>query len=168
MNMIKKTVILLVGIGLFLQRYACAQENQDARMEDKIIASTFKNIAKAYVEVSDIQQLKKNNIEKMEKMDEDRFRTRYAKYYEAIRALPPGIKGAYGINEEMNKQQVIEKIKSLNKNEICVLIDAVPDEIIAQRFKEYLIVKKKKLEAQESTILEQVRNFWERIVKRNS
>jgi len=131
-------------------------------IEDKIIASTFKSIAKAYIMVVDLKQFKKDKIAMLQKMEEDKFRKRYAKTYAVMSELPKELKNAYGIDENMNKEQAIRKINSLNKKKIYGIIDGVPDELIAKHFKQYLA--KRKQTVQNDNIIGQIKDFWDRAI----
>ncbi len=155
-------LILFLATGLYFQNYVFAQEN--VSMEDKIIGSTFKTLAKAFVVMADIEKLKKNNIDKLNKMDKDKFKRRYTKVYEVIKDLPPKVKVSYGITEHMPKEQVITNIESLDKKKIYETIDSIPDTIIAKQFKQYL--SEKKQEIQKSNMVEQVNKFWNKMIEK--
>lgn len=155
-----KAVILLI-IGLFIAENVFAQAQNN--IEDKIIGAAFKGIAKAYMMVVDLKQFKKDKIALLQRMDENKFRKRYAKTYVVMSELPKELKNAYGIDENMNKGQAIKKINSLDKKKIYGIIDGVPDELIAKYFKEYLA--KRKQQVQSSNIIAQVKDFWERVIE---
>jgi hypothetical protein len=161
-NSIIFTVILLLVTGLYFQSYLFAQEK--VRIEDKIIGSMFKILAKTFVVTVDIDKLKKNNIEKLNKMDEEKFRRRYAKVYEVIKDLPPNFKVSYGITEHMSKEQVIKNIESFDKEKIYETIDSIPDKIIATQFKQYL--SEKQQEIRKSNLVEQINKFWNKMIEK--
>lgn len=156
-------IILLLSISLCAQKLVFAEAQTN--IEDKIIGAAFKNIAKVYIMAVNFKQFKKDKIALLKKIDENKFRKRYTKAYAVISELPKGIKAAYGINENMNKEQVIRKINSLDKKKAYVLIDGVPDAVIAKHFKEYLAARKQGL--QSSNIAGQAKNFWERVMGNN-
>ncbi|MCX5704624.1 MAG: hypothetical protein NTZ92_00915 [Candidatus Omnitrophica bacterium] len=155
-------VVLLLVIGLCFQSYTFAQEK--ISMEDKIIGSTFKTLAKTFVVMVDIDKLKKDNINKLNKMDKEKFIKRYAKAYEVIKDLPPELKISYGITENMPKEQAIKNIESFDKKNIYKLIDSIPDTIIAKQFKKYLSEKKE--EVQKSSLVAQINKFWNKMVEK--
>lgn len=161
-NIMKRLIFLLI-FTLSLQGAVFAQAQNN--IEDKIIAATFKGIAKAYIIVVDLKQFKKDKIAMLQKMEEDKFRKRYAKTYAVIGELPKELKITYGINENMNKEQAIKKINSLDKKKIYGIIDGVPDELIAKHFKEYLARRKQGL--QSNDIVGQVKDFWDRAIGSN-
>ncbi len=154
--MLKRPVFLLM-FSLFFQCMVFAQAQQS--IEDKIIGSTFKGIARAYIMVVDLKQFKKDKIAILQKMEEDRFRRKYARTYLVISELPKELKITYGINENMNKAQAIKKINSLDKKKIYGIIEGVPDELIAKHFKEYLA--RRKVGVQSGNIVGQVKDFWD-------
>lgn len=137
---------------------------QKVSVEDRIIGSTFKTLAKAFVVVVDINKLKKCNIGKLNKMSEDKFQKRYAEVYDVLKDLPVNLKVSYGINAQMTKEQVIKHIESLDEKKIYEIIDSVPDTVIANQFKLYL--RKKKEGIQKSNIVEQINKFWNKIIEK--
>ncbi len=157
-------IIVLFLFFLFSRATVLAQEK--IYIGDKLIGSTFKSLAKAYITVVDLKKLRKANIEKIKAMDEEKFKKRYAKVYLVINELPRKVKTTYGINETMTKEQVIRKINSWNKKKICGVIDSIPEELIVKYFKEY--INKSKQHVKDSSLIEQVRSFWERIIRRSS
>ncbi len=159
----KLNILLLLIISLFTQKIVFAEAQTS--IEDKIIGAAFKNIAKAYIMAVNLKQLKEDKTAMLKKIEEDKFRKRYAKTYAVISELPKEIKASYGINENMNKDQAIRKINSLDKKKVYAIIDGVPDAVIAKHFKEYLAARKQSL--QSSNIAEQVKNFWERVIGNN-
>lgn len=159
---IRNRVIFLVVFFLCLRTTVLAQEKTS--IGDKFIGSTFKSLAKAYISVVDLKKLKKTNIEKIKAMDEEKFEKRYAKVFMVISELPKKVRTTYGISEGMTKEQVTRKINSWDKKKICGIIDSIPEELIAKYFKEY--VNKSKQNVKDSNLIDQVRSFWERIIRR--
>lgn len=159
----RKSLIFLLIFGLFIQKSAGAQAENS--IEDKIIGSAFKNIAKAYIMVVNLKQFKKDKIAMLQRIEADKFRKRYAKTYAVMSELPKELKIAYGIDEKMNKEQAIRKINSLDKKKIYGIIDGVPDALIAKHFKEYLAKRKQTLEG--NNIIGLVKDFWERAIDNN-
>ena len=160
MKSIVVTLILILVIGLSFQ--SCAFAKEKVSIEDMIIGSIFKSLAKAFVAVTDINKLKKDNIDKLNKMDTDKFRRRYAKVFEVIKDLPPELKSKYGVTVHMTKEQTIKNIESFDKETINETIDSIPDTIIVKQFKKYL--SEKKQEIQKGKLAEQINKFWNKIV----
>lgn len=156
------TLILLLVAGLYLQGNIFAQEK--VSVEDKIIGSTFKSLAKAYVATADMEKLKKENIAKINKMDEEKFNRRYAKVYNAVKDLPENLKKEYKITEDKSREQAIKDIQSLDKKQIYKALDAVPDTIIANNFKRYLNEKKEEL--QKTNLAQQINKVWDKITQK--
>jgi hypothetical protein len=155
-----KIIFLLLFVAVFQKSIFAAEKTS---LGDKVTGATFKSIAKAYITVVDFEKLKKANIERIKGMDEEKFKKRYAKSYRVISELPQKVKTTYGIDEYMSKQQAIRKINSMNQKKMCEIIDSIPEEVIAKYFKEYISTSKQNIK--DSTFLEQVRSFWERIVR---
>lgn len=162
MKFIVVTVILILVIGLSFQ--SCAFAKEKVSIGNMIIGSIFKGLAKAYVTMTDIDKLKKDNIDKLNKMDAEKFQRRYAKVYEVIKDLPSDLKVSYGVTEHMTKEQVIKNIESFDKEKINGTIDSIPDTIIVKQFKKYL--SEKKQEIQKSNLAEQINKFWNKIIEK--
>jgi len=157
-----KQFILLLILNLCFQSFVFAEGKVSA--EDRIAGSTFKTLAKAFVAITDVNKLKKNNIDRLNKMNEEKFKKRYAGVYQVIKDLPAELKVSYGITEAMTKEQVIKNIESLDKKKIYEMIDSIPDAIITNQFKQYL--GEKKQEIQKSNLVEQINGFWNKILEK--
>jgi|GEM_PF-2745715 hypothetical protein len=139
--------------------HSFAEENNV--IVDRLISSTFKSLAKAFVAVQDIAKLKKNNKEKLNRMSDDRFREHYRKICDLLQKLPDSIKNEYGITENMTKGQVMEAIGTLDKNRIYKIIDAVPDGAIGDQFRKY--INKNGQPGKNVNLLEQINQLWKQI-----
>lgn len=159
-----KQIALILILSLCFQSFIFAAEK--ANLVDKIIGSTFKTLAKAFVLSADMNKLKKNNIDILNKMSEEKFKKRYSGVYKVLKDLPPKLKVEYGITETMSKEQAIKNTESLNKKKIYEIIDSIPDAIIAQQFKQYLNQKKQAI--QKSNVVEQIKKFWNKIIGKAS
>jgi hypothetical protein len=152
------SIILLFVIGSGFPSCVFAQEK--ASLQDKIIGSTFKALARGFVTVIDMDKFKRDSIRKINKKSPDKYKKEYAKVYEVIRELPPELKIKYGIVENMSRAEVIRNIESLDKKKACLLINSIPDAIIAKEFKKYLNTKKRKV--QESNLVKEIHEFWDK------
>lgn len=156
----KAVSIFFISIWfLSCQNFALAQNA--ASTQDKIIAGTFKALAKTFVASVDINRVKLENIEKIRKMDEIKYKKRYAKAYLVLKDLPPELKRAYAIKEEMPKWQAIRNIYSLDKKTIYKIVDLAPDILIAAQFHEYL--RKKKEDLGSFNLVTQINKIWKEI-----
>ena len=155
-------IILLLTAGLFLQNAAFSAQNFN--FEEKVIGSTFKSLARAFVAVTDINKLKASNLKKIKKMGEAKFRKQQAKAYPALKGLPVFLKDRYGVKEDMSKEQAIKNIESLDKQKIYEIIDNVPDATITRLFKQYLSDTRQ--EIMQSDAVEQVRKLWNKIIQK--
>lgn len=137
------------------------------KWDEKIIGSTFKTLAKGFTVAADIQKLKEGNIRKLNQMSQDKFNRRYDQVYPVLKELPIELKTAYGVTGQMSKEQAIRNTASLDKKKIMQLIDAVPDRVIAQLFKDYLRQAKENIAG--SNLVMQVKKTWQKItVKANT
>lgn len=140
--------------------YASVEKAEKTTLTDNIIGSAFKSLAKAFIATADIEKIKKNNAEKLKKMDEARFRKRYEKVYNIIKDCA-SLTEAYGLDKDLTKQQAIEKINSLDKKGACKIVDSVPNSLIANQFKLYLNEKKQEIE--KSNLSLQIQRLWKKI-----
>lgn len=132
--------------------------DRKAGVLDKIISSTFKSLAKGFVTVVDINQIKKNNVAKIDKMSPEKFRKQYSKAYVVLKDMPDKLKAEYKIAEDISKEQVIKDIESLNKSKMYRIIDSIPDTVIADNFKRYL--EQSKQEIQAGNVVGQIHKLW--------
>lgn len=157
--MAKKVVLLLI-LNLVFYNLVFAEEK--VNLEDKIIGSAFKTLAKAFVAIADINKLKENNLYKLNKMDEQVFRKRYAEVYKVIKDLPDKLKISFAITAEMTKAEVVKKVRIVDKKKAYEIIDSIPDAIIARQFKQYLSENKQRM--RESNITRQINKLWNKII----
>lgn len=158
--MMEVRIILLLVMGIGFQSCAFAQEK--VSLQEEIIGSTFKTLAKGYVSVMDVDKFKNDSIEQINKSSPDKYKRKYAKVYELIKELPFNLKIKYGITENMPKEQLIKDIELLDKQKIYEAIDLVPNTIIAQEFKRYL--NKQKQGVQESNLVKEINEFWNKVL----
>lgn len=153
-------LILLLAIGLSFHSRAFAAE--DTSLQDNVIGSTFKTLAKGFVAVMDVDKFKKNNIVQLNKLRPDKYKRKYAKVYQIIRELPPELKIEYGIVEDMPREQLVREIELLDKKKIYEAINAIPNAIIGREFRLYLDGQKQ--EIRESSLVKQVNEFWNKVL----
>jgi len=135
---------------------------QKTGITDNIIGSTFKTLARAFTATADIGKLKKYNIDKLKKSDENKFRRQYLKAYDSVKDCP-SFTSRYGLAQDLTKTEAIDLINSFDKKKIYEMIEAVPNSLIASQFKSYLA--KKKEEIKKSDIPGQIGRFWGQMVK---
>jgi hypothetical protein len=161
---LKKTIVIVLLVTLFFPRFLLA--DTAPTLEDKAISSVLKNLARAFTAMADLDRLKKDNIAKIKRMDEEKFRKRCNNICNALKDMPGEIKNKYKISREMSKEEVIKEIQSLDKKEINLIIDAAPDKMLADMFKQHLARAKQKI--QSSNLVVQVSKFWDNLVKNMS
>jgi len=161
--LLAKAAVLLLTISLLFYGLLLAEETPN--LGDKLIASTFKTLAKTFVASADMDKLKTENICKLNKMDEAKFRRRYAKAYAIIKGLPLETRLQYGISEEMTKEQAVRNIASINKPDIYRLIDHIPDAVIVVEFRQYL--SRTKQQIQDNNSITQVKKLWGKMIAKS-
>lgn len=134
-------VFLLVFLCVFASFAFAAAAPQPAStqdvMSDVIIGMTFKTFARAFLLAVDLEQIKRNAINKITDMDEGKFKRKYAKIRDVIKEYPD-IMSRYGFSANLDKAQVIKKIKSLNKDKANEILNGIPDYTIGKQFRMYL------------------------------
>ncbi|MCX5694010.1 MAG: hypothetical protein NT014_02570 [Candidatus Omnitrophica bacterium] len=159
----KIKVVISIIILLFAVSYQSPALALDKMsLQDRIVASTFKALARGFVAVLDLDKFKKDNISMINKMQPEKFKIKYAKIYETLKDLPPELKAKYGISENMSKEQLIKDIELSDKKSIYESINAVPDAFIAKEFKEYL--NQKNQGAQKIDLVKEINEFWGQIL----
>ena len=129
---------------------------------DKIIAATFKTLAKAYVATANLEKIKKTQMSHLEGMDNDKFQKRFNKIQATLSPLPASFKSKYGLKDQMTKEEVIMEIEKLDKKRISQMIEETPDSFIAFQFKKYL--NDFKQDTKESDWVKKIHEFWESII----
>lgn len=158
----KTTSPVIENISPVADRSSSEATSKDEDFADKIIGSTFKLLAKSFVAVVNIAELKKYNIKKINKMDDEKFRKHYRNAYLIIKDLPEWIKTQYGVAENMSREQAIQNTASLNKKDIYKILDAIPNRFIADKFRIYLRETKEEIEG--ANLVVQIKQFWSRAV----
>ena len=110
----------------------------EATIGEKALGTTIKTAVKAVIAVTNIENVKKKIINKLDRIDEGRFKAQYTSFYEIIKDLPPDIKATYEVTPYMTKAQMARNIKSVDKKEIYEIINRIPDKTVADLFKQYL------------------------------
>lgn len=113
----------------------------EANIGEKIVSSTAKTMVKTYVALINLEKTKNKLINKLEKIDYNEYKIRYAKLYNVIKDLPPQIKSTYNITPGMSKAQMAKNIQSVDKKELYKIINSIPDKAVTELFKKYLKLK---------------------------
>ena len=71
-------------------------------------------------------------------MKDEKFKIRYAEFYELLKDLPSDIKAAYKVTPHMTRKQMIKNIESVDKKKIYKIISNISNKTVADLFKEYL------------------------------
>lgn len=163
-----RIISFLIMLNVFLGAsfpYSPALAAEKTDLTDNIIGSTFKILAKTFISTADIERIKKDNIERITRMDETKFRHRYAKIYSIIEKCP-SLRAYCGLEKEATKQQITGKIKSLDKKMAYEVIDLIPNSLIASQLRAYFNEKKEQVRA--SKITSQIQSAWDRMISKIS
>lgn len=136
-------------------------DSAESGILDKIIASTFKTLGKTFVLVTNIENLKKQGLKKLNKMSEEKFKKKYAETYPFIKDLPSNIKVKYGVSENMAKEKAMQNVKTLTKEDMYKLMDSFPDFVIVNNFKLYL--KSCKTDLEKNNVVQQIGQIWQKM-----
>lgn len=158
---LKTAAVLLLVLGLLWPGRLNAQPAPT--FEERMISSVLKNLARAYTAVADIDKIKKENVTRLRRMDEGKFKKKYAAVYDAIKDMPASIKEKYFLSENMSKDDAIMAIYLLDKKRLYEIIDAAPDTMLARIFKQHLARTKEKFDS--SDIVVHIRKFWDNLAK---
>jgi len=172
MNKIKIYIIgfmaIILGLSLVCEGlYAEEKDNEAADIQitrELIIGQAVKLFAKGYIAVTDIDRAKKVNITKLEKMDDQEFRSKYTAIYGDMKELPRNVKTDYGIDEKMDRSTAIRKVQSASKKDLYTIIDSIPDAFIAKHFENYLA--ENELDLKKKPSLQEIVLFWSNIRKK--
>ena len=140
--------ILIISVlsNLTIISATAADENKTAceaqaagkdSLSDIIIGATFKTLAKAFLLAVDFNKAKKNGMDKINNMSEVKFRKHYTRVGKLIK-YSPVLSARYGFNENMNKVQLLEKLRPLDRKQLNEILDSVPDASIGEQFKAYI------------------------------
>ena len=154
------TFIMILMLAANLQSPVLALDK--VSLQDRVIGSTFKALARRFVAVLDFDKFKKDNINRINNIPSDKFKIKYAQVYETLKDLPPELKTKYGITENMSKEQVIKDIELSDKKSIYESINAVPDTFIVKEFKKYL--NQKKQDTRKADLVKEINVFWNKIL----
>ena len=154
----KITTLLFFLLVLCFQKPVFADNTPG--WEVATIGITFKTMAKSYIAVSDINKLKKNGIDKLIKISDEKFKKQYAEVYPSLVELPQPIKTKYGFSEKMTKKQAIKSLASLDKKQVYEIIESVPNSAIAEQFNRYYSGQSKPAGSLTSRISE----LWKKLI----
>jgi hypothetical protein len=161
LTLLAVTAVIFLKAASFAQvQKAQEKPQQKATWDEKAIGATFKTLGKAFISTTDLKKLKQDNIKKIKRMDEEKFRSRYSDYFNIINRSPL-LQSKYRLSGNMTRQQAIEKLNGLNKKELCDIVDSVPDSVIAQEFKRNVGKYKSRVESKDFP--QKINYIWGRI-----
>ena len=126
---------LLILMSSLSQQSSFAQQNDNNKFSDTIIANTLKSIAKAYVSTANLDNLIKKLTSSINNMSEETFRKKYLTIYPIIRQSP-GLASMYP--ESLSKKRAKAIIYGIDKDKIYKTIDALSNKAIAEKCVSYI------------------------------
>jgi len=141
-----------------------AKQERRRRFEEHIVGMTFRGLAKTFVFALNLEKLKEKGVEKLSKMNDAKFKKKYDAIASFLNELPDEMKDRYGIGSQMTRERVVQNIRSLTKEDMFEMIDAVPDRVISNIFMDQL--KKDKEGAKQGNLAQQIKGAWEKGVSR--
>jgi hypothetical protein len=130
---------------------------------DRVISSSIKLMAKTYVMTTDLEKLKRKHITQMRQMDDEEFYVRYANTLGVIDESAP-LRKICGIGGNLDRAGWEKLVAGLDKNKLYKMIDAVPDEVIAARFRRFMA---RRMEAMKNMDLtKRIQYAWNSLVGR--
>jgi hypothetical protein len=154
--------MISIGAGVFFAVAAFAGE-ESTWLGDKMIASSVRVMAKTYVRTTNLKKLKRTHIERIKQQDDDTFHTYYTHTLDVIKNSPR-LKGEFALDENMSRQQAMERLQKIDKDTLCRIIDAVPDSVIAVRFRAYTASRNDELKGKDVT--QRIETGWKSIQQR--
>lgn len=128
-------------------------------LREFLVGGTIKNLARVFVNTSNLPELKSKYIKKIATMREDKFRKYYTKFYVVYKQLPSEIKESYAFSENATKTEVIAKIEQVKKRDLLAIISKVPSEFIVDQTNHYSRSKGKQGPVDEKYL-------WKRIIEK--
>jgi hypothetical protein len=157
----KKLFRISIAAGfvfLLFQNMAGAQT-----MQDRLVSSTFKTLAKTYITASDFKALKDNTVKRLQALDTDSFHARYPRMLQLV-ADAPVLTKEFGLKADMPVNQAIAFVRSLDKKKTCSVIDMIPDQIVAQHVMRFMSGKTGSVNSE--NISSQVTAVWQDLQQR--
>ncbi len=144
--------VVVCAAALIFPRGSFAQT-----MQERLISSAFKTLAKTYIAASDLEKLKRNTLAILEGLDTESFREKYPRTLQIVEESPVLAK-QFGLRPDMSVAQARSFVRSLNKKKVSMLIDAVPDTVVARHVAEDISGKKQT--AASKNIADQAAAVW--------
>ncbi len=142
---------------------AAGRAESKTAISDRVVSSTFKTLAKAYINSSDFNSLKKNTVKRLRDLDQDSFRERYPRVLGII-SQSPVLQEKYGFPRDMAVPGAVSIVEGLDKKKACSIIDAVPDGVLAAHVRDYISERFKNNDSRSA--IDRVKAAWEDIKKR--
>lgn len=158
---------LISAVAVFLcasSAFGASSGSQEKTgFNDTVIASTVKLTAKTYVLTTDIEKLKRKHIGQINSMDDETFSVMYANTL-GVMCESPRVKAKFGVPDDMGREDAIKLIQGLDKNKLCGMIDAIPDSVIAARFKRFMARRMDAMKGMDLT--KRIQYAWSSLVDR--
>lgn len=122
---------------IFLVLFFSAPTCHAGSLYDFFVGGAIKNLAKLYVRTSNLPKLKAKYIKQITKMKEDKFRKHYMLFYDVYQELPPDLRQKFVFTDATTKTEVIQKIDTLKKKDLIIIINKIPSDFILRKTRYY-------------------------------
>ncbi|MFA6384904.1 MAG: hypothetical protein WCY10_06010 [Candidatus Omnitrophota bacterium] len=137
---------------------ACAQT-----VQDRLVSSTFKTLAKTYITTADFKVLRDNTVKRLQQLDTNSFHQLYPRVLRIVDDAPV-LKKELGLRSDMTVSQAIAFVKSLDKKKSCAVVDMIPDRVVAYHVGQFMAEKTDP--ANSKNIAARVAAVWQHIQKK--
>lgn len=142
---------------------AAEASGQKTCAEDILVGSMFKTMAKAYLATADIEGFKENTLSQLNAFDEPGFHRHYARFFRVV-DKSPRLSKEFGLSPDMTREKARAVVRSLDKNKLSRMVDAVPNPVVNEEFKLYL--SREKIKSRDKNIADQVSMVWAKLRER--
>lgn len=156
--------VLLPGFVILTGSFSSGMADAGPGVEARIVGPAFKTLAKAYVATANLKEVRSKSAARVQSMREDHFRKRYAQVYAVLNKLPVKMLMKYGVTQSLGKEQAVAVIRGLEKKDLYEIVDAVPDEVIAQEFRKTF--ENDDPQGGAPSLMTRVKETWGEIIKK--
>ena len=129
-------VCVVAAAVIFSAGIVRAQQAEKESFGEAAVGTTLKVMAKAYVTAMDLKKFTKRHAERIGKMDEQSFQAAYNNTLTIVR-YSPKLRSDFGLADDLGREEALERLRKLDKQALCRMIDAVPDKVLIAKFKAF-------------------------------
>ncbi len=126
---------VILSILLILPTISFA--SQTPTLKEFLVAGSIKNLAKVFIHACNLSNLKIKHIKSLTKLDDAKFRKRYDSAYKIIKDVPLELRLKYGLREDLTKQEAIQLVERVTKEDLLYIVNAVPNDMIVKNIRSH-------------------------------